>query len=263
MAYSDGNPVGVARGVVGSAVDALIRWLPLAIVVALWAFASGRIVSTTFLPPPVAVFTEAAARTTNPEFLWDLTVSLYRVAIGLGLAILIGVTVGVSMAWSDTIEDLIDVPLTITYPIPKSALVPLSILWFGSGTQTVLFVIFLGSILPVVLNSYNAADKVDENLIRSARMMGTSDRDLLRNVIYPASIPAIFTGIRQAIPISFIVLINGELLAADVGIGASILSFGQLGLYEPMFAIIILFSIVAYVAVRLFERIRDRVLVWH
>jgi hypothetical protein len=116
MAYSDGSSVGVAQGVVGSAVDALIRWLPLAIVVALWAFASGRVVSTTFLPPPMAVFAEAASRTTNPEFLWDLTVSLYRVAIGLGLAILMGVTVGVSMAWSEKF------PATAVPMSPKSIL---------------------------------------------------------------------------------------------------------------------------------------------
>lgn len=263
MAYSDRELVGVVQEVAEETVATVVRWLPLAIVVALWAFASGRFVSPTFLPSPALVFTEAWNYATNPEFLYNLGVSLYRVGIGLGLSIVIGVTVGVSMAWSDSIENLIDVPLTITYPIPKSALVPLAILWFGSGTQTVLFVVFLGSILPIVLNSYNAANNVDENLIRSAMMMGVSDRDILRKIIYPASIPAIFTGIRQAIPISFIVLINGELLAADVGIGSMILRFGQLGLYEPMFAIIILFSIVAYVAVRVFEWIREKVLVWH
>lgn len=263
MSYSDSGTVRIVEETAETIAGTLIRWLPLGIVVLFWWFASGRIVSTTFLPSPIIVFENALDWTTHPEFLLNLGMSLYRVALGLGLSIVIGVTVGVSMAWSDTIEDLIDVPLTITYPIPKSALVPLSILWFGSGTQTVLFVIFLGSILPIVLNSYNAANKVDENLIRSAQMMGTSERDMLRRIIYPASIPAIFTGIRQAIPISFIVLINGELLAADVGIGSMILRYGQLGLYEEMFAVIILFSIVAYVVVRLFERIRDRVLIWH
>ena len=123
-------------------------------------------------------------------------------------------------------------------------------------------IVFLACLLPIVLNSYNAAGAVDQNLIWSARMMGTSERQLLWKVVMPASIPEIMTGIRQAMPISFIALVSAELIAADQGIGYLIISFGNLGIYDSMFAVIVIFSAVSYVGVRGFEFLEERALVW-
>lgn len=249
--------------------EAGFRWFPLVILLGLWELASGWAVGAQVLPPPSVVFLRLSGMLV--ESVWplrlgdvfsDLLISLYRVVWGLGLSIAVGVLLGIGMARSESAENFFEVFLAMLYPIPKTALVPLAILWLGRGTETAVLIIFLACLLPIILNSYNAARQVDQSLIWSARMMGTSDRDLLRKVIIPDTIPEIITGIRQAIPIAFIALTGAELIGASEGMGAIILEAGQLGTYPRMFGAIVIISSVSYVALRGFTRLEERVIVW-
>lgn len=251
------------RTVVTGVGDLLVRWLPLAIVTVLWEFSSGKYVSEAVLPGPRIVFEVTVDLIVTGDIISSLRLSLWRVAVALLLSVIVGVLLGIGMARSDPIEDVFDLFLALLYPVPKVAFVPLAILWFGVGTQAVVFIIFLACLLPVVLNSYNAADAVEDELVWSARMMGSSDRTIFWKVIIPAASPGIMTGIRQAIPISFIALIAGELLASDRGFGFEILQSGQLGNYPRMFAFILIISVVAYIAVWAFERAEKRVMAWN
>lgn len=240
----------------------VVEWIPLGIVVVLWAVASGTVVSEAVLPDPVSVGVTLVDLLVSGTVLPHLGVSLYRVTIGLTLSIAVGVLLGIGMARSDPVENFFDVFLAMTYPIPKTALVPLAVLWLGTGSSSAILIVFLACLLPIVLNSYNAAGSVDRNLVWSARMMGTDGWRLLAKVVVPATIPEILTGIRQAIPIAFIALVSAELIAAREGIGHLILTSGQIGNYPTMFANIVLISAVAYVAVRGYEVTRARVLRW-
>ena len=262
MSYADIRGLAGLPGPVATVLGFVIRWIPLVILVVLWELASGPIVPRAVLAPPTAVFGRIAVLVSTGEVLPHLFVSLFRVALGLALAIAFGVLVGVGMARIQSVENFFDIFLTLIYPVPKTALVPLAILWLGSGTKTAALIVFLACLLPIVLNSYNSAAAVDQNLIWSAKMMGTSERELLRKVVIPASIPEIMTGIRQAMPISFIALVSAELIAADEGIGYLIISYGNLGIYDSMFAVIVIFSTVSYVGVRGFELLEERALVW-
>ena len=246
------------RGIVRTVVD----WLPLGIVVVFWELVSGWFVAEAVLPPPVAVAGKIIELGVSGEVFSHLFVSLFRIAVGLGLSIAVGVLLGIGMARSDPVENFFDVFLSMTYPIPKTALVPLAILWLGVGTQAAILIVFLACLLPIVLNAYNAAGEVNRNLVWSAKMMGTDGRSLLYKVIIPASIPEIMTGIRQAVPIAFIALVSAELVASNQGIGFLILSSGQIGNYSTMFANIVIISAIAFAAVRGFEELRERVLVW-
>lgn len=240
----------------------VVEWFPLVIFALLWELASGWAVAESILPPPSIVLVTTLEMLVSGAVLSDLFISGYRVAWGLALSIAVGVLLGVGMARSDSVENFFDVFLALLYPIPKTGLVPLALLWFGRGTQTAIFIIFLACLLPIVLNSYNAARTVDQSLIWSARMMGTSERRILRKVVVPATIPQIVTGIRQAIPIAFIALTGAELIGASEGMGAIILEAGQLGTYPRMFAAIVLISAMAFVALRGFDRFERRVFVW-
>lgn len=251
------------RSVVTGLGELVVRWIPLGIVVVLWDLSSGYFVSEAVFPPPAKVFDVMVTLTTSGEIVPILQVSLWRVVYGLSLSVGVGILLGIGMARSNTIENIFDVFLALLYPLPKVALVPLAILWFGVGTQSVVFIIFLACLLPVIINTYNAASTIDEELIWSARMMGSSDRRLFIRVVFPAATPGIMTGIRQAIPISFIALIAAELLTADRGIGFKILQSGQLGNYTRMMAYILLISIVAYIATWAFEGAERRVMAWN
>ncbi len=260
MALVDRVP---ADGVVRSGAEAVFRWVPLGILIGLWSLISGRVVPTEVLSPPLEVFARIVTLLANGDILFHLGLSLVRTGIGLALGIVVGVALGISMARSEPIENAFHVILKILYVTPKVALVPLAILWLGIGTQTTVLVIFLATLLPIVTNTYNAAEDVDEKILWVARMMGTSDRNVLRRVVFPATIPQILTGIRQAVPIAFIALVGAELVASDAGIGSLVMRYGQLGDYPSMFAVIIVFSTVAYFSVRAFERVRGGVLVWN
>jgi ABC-type nitrate/sulfonate/bicarbonate transport system permease component len=237
-------------------------WLPLIVVTVLWEYASGTAVPAKVLPPPTTVVGAIQTQLATGEVFSHLFVSLYRIGAGLGLSIAFGVLLGIGMARVDPVEDFFEVLLALTYPIPKTALVPLAILWLGVGTQTAVLIVFLACLLPIVLNAYNAAQNVDQNLVWASKMMGTSSRKRFLKVVIPATIPEILTGIRQAVPIAFIALVSAELIASNQGIGYLILTAGQVGNYSQMFANIVIISAVAYFAVRGFELLRERVLVW-
>lgn len=240
----------------------VVEWFPLVLLGILWELASGTVVPVSILPPPSAVLGITVEMVRSGEILGHTAISLYRVAWGLGLSVALGVTVGVGMARWQRVEDFFDVLLALLYPIPKAALVPLAILWLGSDTQIAVLIIFLACLLPIVLNAYNAATDVDENLIRSARMMGTSDRALVWKVVVPDTVPEILTGVRQAIPFAFIALVSAEFIAGDRGLGFEILRHGQIGNYPSMFAVVVLVSGLAYVMVRSFEVLREYAVSW-
>ena len=244
------------------AVEFVIRWFPLVIVAVLWELSSGWFVAESILPGPIAVFTQWGHMLADGGLLVHLGISLYRVSIGITLSISVGVLLGVSMARSTSVENFFDVFLALLYPVPKTALVPLSLLWLGRGTGTAILIIFLACLLPVILNSYNAARSVDQSLIWSAQMMGTSNRRILWKIIIPDTIPQIVTGIRQAIPIAFIALTGAELIGASDGVGYLILDYGSLGIYPQMFGALLTISLTAFFALRGFDYIERKVFVW-
>lgn len=262
MSYPDIRTLDVVPGRLRAMIEFVIRWLPLVIVTGLWELISGLVVAREVLPPPSEVLLITAEITISGQIIPHLLISLYRITLGLGLSIVIGVLLGIGMARSRPVENFFDIFLALTYPIPKTALVPLAILWLGVGTETAVLIVFLACLLPIILNSYNAAKNVDQNLVWSAQMMGTSKRRILWKVVIPDTIPEIITGIRQAIPFAFIALVSAELIASDRGIGHEILRHGQIGNYPSMFAVIVIISAVAYISVRGFELLKTRMLVW-
>ena len=262
MRYATSRSIEVLPTPVQGVVNTIIDWIPLGIVVLVWELVSGGIVATDVLPAPATVGAEIVELFVSGEVFSHLFISLFRVGVGLGLSILVGVLLGVGMARSDPVENFFDVFLSMTYPIPKTALVPLAILWLGVGTKTAILIVFLACLLPIVLNAYNAAENVDQNLVWAAQMMGTDERSILYKIVFPATIPEIMTGVRQAVPIAFIALVSAELIASNAGMGYLILTSGQIGNYPTMFANIVIISAVAFVAVRAFEEARGRLLVW-
>lgn len=240
----------------------VLEWIPIAIVAGLWEFASGTVVQRTILPPPSAVGTATWELLSTGEIIPHLQVSLYRIAIGLGLSIVVGVLLGVGMARSKPIENVFEMFLALVYPIPKAALVPLAILWLGVGTETAILIVFLACLLPIVMNSYNAAQDIDRNLIWSAQMMGVPSWQIPLRVVIPATIPSILTGIRQAIPIAFIALVSAELIASNQGVGFEILRYSQVGAYTLMFAVLVIISLAAFFTVRGYEWAERRLVRW-
>src|SRR5262249_7844762 len=161
-----------------------------------------------------------------------------------------GVLLGFAMATSRPAERFFDPIVSLLYPLPKTALVPLTMVWLRVPDKAAILAIFLAGLLPGWGNTHHGARTGGPLLNWSARRRGTPSRRLFARVVIPASLPYIWNGLRIALPISFIVVISVELVASKVGIGNLINGYGALGVYDYMFATILVFVAVAFVCDR-------------
>jgi NitT/TauT family transport system permease protein len=234
-------------------VNSLIRWLPLVLLAALWEVVPRLgIVDPQYFPPLSATIGAFIALTASGDLPAALGASMLVLVAGLGLAIIIGVPLGVLMAWRKRLDLMVHPLVRITYPLPKSALIPVLIIWFGFGAGAKISSVFLGCLLPVVISAYNGAKGVDHILMWSARAAGANHREVLRDVVLPAALPEILAGIRNALGLSFVLLVAAELIIGQTGFGFLIGFLGDGGLYRGMFATVLTVAAIGFIADRLF-----------
>ncbi|MBI3091879.1 MAG: ABC transporter permease [Candidatus Tectomicrobia bacterium] len=267
---------------VRSTIVVLWRYAPIFILLAAWQMASElKFVPDSLLPSFFDVvhrwleFLADGEIAKSGTFLWDAVrsffastvvtntaASMWRGMVGLGLSIILGVTLGIAMAWFQKLRDFFEPIVMISYPIPKPALIPIFIIWLGLGHISKIAVIFAGCLIPIVISAFNGARGVDRYLIWSARNMGTREGKLLWRVVVPASLPDILSGIRMALAISFILLVSSEMLAAKSGLGFLIFFLGESGEYAGMFAAVLTITLLGFFADRAYLTIMRRILIW-
>jgi ABC-type nitrate/sulfonate/bicarbonate transport system permease component len=201
--------------------------LALAAFLLLWQTASvtgmfGRMspeYSLFLLPPPKVVFL-ALAEMIRTGYLWDnLSISIVRVMIGFALSVFIGLPLGIGMAISPTVNNLAEPFVRIFSPIPGVAWVPLAILWFGLGDEAAIFIITVGAIFPILLNTMQGVHDVDTHLVDAARMMGATRWQVIRRVMLPSLVPYLVTGFRTGLGYAWRVVIAAEMVGVPKGIG--------------------------------------------
>ena len=242
---------------------AILRFLPVVVAIALWQIVVDlKFVNREFLPS----FSDAAAAlfqmTVNGEIILNLFVSLYRALSGLAIGALLGVCIGLLMATSDRADRFFGPLVATTYSLPKAALVPLFILWFGIGDLTNILTVVLACLLPVIVSTYHGVKAVPPVLVWSARAMGTPSHTILWRVLLPASLGSILTGSRIALSFCFVLTISAEMIAAKIGIGKLIFIYGESGAYSFMFGGLMAVVMVAYVADRLLVAATHHLLRW-
>lgn len=179
-------------------------------------------------------------------------ISFWRQFAGFASSCVLGTAIGVGMARIDWVRTVFRPIVTFLYPMPKSALIPILLLWFGIGHMSKIAAIFLGCLLPVVTSAYNGARGVEPQLIWSARSLGSSNTAILWKIILPAALPEILSGIRIALSISWLLLVSAELLISRSGLGYLISYTGEAGDYPSMFAAILVVVIIGFAADRIF-----------
>jgi ABC-type nitrate/sulfonate/bicarbonate transport system permease component len=188
--------------------------------------------------------------------------SLYRAGLGLALAVGVGAALGIAMASWRPLDVLAGPLVELLYPMPKSALIPVTVLWLGFGDGSKILLIFLGCMLPVTLGAFNGARGADRVLIWSARSMGAGRVRVLRDVVLPSALPELLNGIRTALALAFILLVSSELIVAQQGLGYLIGFLGASGAYEGMFAVVLTVAMLGFVADRAYGVLVRRALQW-
>jgi NitT/TauT family transport system permease protein len=241
----------------------LNRYLPLVLLAVFWEVAARlELVSSSALPPLSDVVVSWIDLIKTGELVGNTGASLYRAAMGLLLAIVIGTVLGIGMAWSKPINVLLSPIVEIFYPLPKSALIPVTAIWLGFGDGSKILLILLGCMLPVTIGAFNGARGCDRMLLWSARSMGASRLRVLRDVVLPSAMPELLNGIRTALALAFILLVSSELIVAQKGFGYLIGSLGANGSYEAMYAVVFTVAFLGFAADRIYQTIVQRVLIW-
>jgi taurine transport system permease protein len=155
--------------------------------------------------------------------------SLKRVLIAFVFAILLGVLLGVGLGWNKTFRAIINPVFELLRPIPPIAWIPLIILWFGIGELPKIVIVFIGSFVSIVLNTYAGIKDIDPLIINAGRVLGANKRQLLFEVALPATIPAILAGIRTALSSGWMCVVAAEMIAARKGVGFLIVQGQQSG----------------------------------
>jgi ABC-type nitrate/sulfonate/bicarbonate transport system permease component len=241
----------------------LVRYLPLLILALAWeAAARLGLVSSLALPPLSKVAAAFIDLARDGELITNGLASLYRAAAGLGLAIVIGAALGIAMAASRVFDALVGPLVELFYPMPKSALIPVTVLWLGFGDGSKILLIFLGCMLPVTLGAFNGARGADRVLIWSARSMGAGRLRVLRDVVLPSAMPELLNGIRTALALAFVLLVSSELIVAQKGLGYLIGFLGSSGAYEGMFAVVLTVAMLGFLADRAYQAFMRSALRW-
>ena len=243
--------------------NAVLRYVPLLIVAAAWEAASRLgLVSSLALPPLSDVIASWIDLLRDGDLLTNAGPSLYRLAAGLALAIVVGTLLGLGMAWWKPVNVVLAPVVEIFYPLPKSALIPVTAIWLGFGDGSKILLIFLGCMIPVTIAAFNGARGCDRMLLWSARSMGASRLRVLWDVVLPGAMPELLNGIRTAIALSFILLVSSELIVAQRGFGYLIGSLGANGSYEAMYAVVFTVAFLGFAVDRLYQMLVQRVLIW-
>lgn len=175
------------------------------------------------MPTPVEVAQKIIEITVHPiskaTLPVHILVSLGRVLIAFALASVLGVLFGVAMGWYRTAHDIVWPVFEIIRPIPPIAWIPLIILWCGIGETSKVIIVFIGAIVPIILNTYAGICQVDPMLLKAAKTVGASDVATMFEVVLPASLPSIVAGMKTALSTGWMCVLAAEMVVAKQGVG--------------------------------------------
>jgi ABC-type nitrate/sulfonate/bicarbonate transport system permease component len=243
-----------------------LRWPGFALValcLLLWQFASTNgWVDAVSLPRVTTILATLAADFANGTIPAEIGPSLRRVLLGLSLAIVAGVPLGLMMGVNRLAYRLLEPITELIRPIPSAAYIPVAILLLGLGDAMRLTVIFLACVFPILLNTYSGVAGVDGDLIDTGRTLGTPRLSILRKIVFPASLPSVLTGIRISLCIAFIVTVTSEMVAGNNGLGYFIIDRQQSFHVSEVFAGILTLGVLGYLLNLIFLMLERYLLRW-
>jgi ABC-type nitrate/sulfonate/bicarbonate transport system permease component len=255
-----GTIVRAVRAIAG----AFLRTTPIMILAIAW---EGLAASGTVTPFQLPRLSAVLARIWTDALAGDLALNtaltLYRGLLGFAIAAVAGVILGAAMSRNAGVHWLFDPVVSVGFPMPKIAFLPVMMLWLGVYDASKIAMVVLDAIFPVVTATIAGIAGVDRHLLWSARNMGASERDVLWEIMLPAALPQIITGLQVALPIALIVAVVAEMLMGGYGLGGAMAHASRFADSKGVFAGIVEIAVVGYVLVKAIAFVRHRLLIWH
>jgi ABC-type nitrate/sulfonate/bicarbonate transport system permease component len=239
-------------------------WIALLVIAIGWeAFASSGAVTPFMLPKLSVVLERIWADLVSGELAHGLALTLYRSLAGFLIAALAGIALGLAVARNRLMRWLFDPLISVGFPMPKIAFLPVVTLWLGFYDVSKISMVVFDATFPVITATIAGVLAVERELLWSARNLGASEQALLRDIVLPAALPQIFTGLQVALPIALIVCIVAEMKMGGIGLGGSMITASRFADSPGVFAGILEIAVAGYVVVKLMAMLRKRLLAWH
>jgi NitT/TauT family transport system permease protein len=220
------------------------------------------IVERIYLPPLSEVIQALFSLLTTGELYKHISISVVRSAKGFGLAIAIGIPLGVLIGWNDAFAKNVDPLLQLFRQTSSLALLPAFILFLGIGETTKTVIIFWGSLWPILMNTIAGVRNTPPLLIKMSRSLGESQFGLIRKIILPSASPFIFTGLKLSASLSLVLLTAAEMVGANTGIGYLVLYSQQIFRVANVYASIVTIAIMGLLLNYVINRIEQHALYW-
>ncbi|MCC7275962.1 MAG: ABC transporter permease [Alphaproteobacteria bacterium] len=238
--------------------------LPVAAVLLLWeGLARAGIVSDFLLPRFTVVAGRIAEDAARGVLAIDIATTVVRALCGFAIAAVAGTTVGIAMVRSGWVRWFFDPIISVGFPTPKIALLPIFMLWLGLGDASKITMVAVACFFVIASNSFAGASGVDRQLVWSAKSLGASERAILTEIILPAATPQVVTGLQIALPIALIVTLVTEMILAGGGLGGQLLEAQRFADSVGIFAAIVEIAIAGTLLIHGVRLARRRLLRWH
>ena len=238
-------------------------WVAVAVVLGLWELGCwlGNI-NSLYLPRPSQIVASMVKLFVAENLVLDLGWTLWRIFAGCAIGVVAGILMGVWMATSPRVAAIADVFIAALYPLPKVTLIPLLVIWLGTGGPFMLTISALGAFFPVVINTLLGVRQCDPGLVLAARDLGANQRQIVRRVLIPSAVPSIFAGVRLGLGVSIILVVAAEMVVGRTGLGARLFLAGQVLNTEDVFAVLVVLATLGIVVTKLQDMVDERLARW-
>ena len=241
-----------------------ISWLTPVAVLVLWeVFARAGLLAPQVLPAPSSVLAKAGELIADGELPANLLASVKRAAMGFALGGSIGLGLGLAVGLSRVAEALLDRSIQMARAVPFLAILPLVIVWFGIGESGKIFLIALGTAVPLYLNTVLGVRQVDAKLLEMTDVVGLNRADSIRWVVLPGALPSILAGLRLSLTTAWLALVIAETMGADAGIGFMATNAREFLQTDVIVLVVIIYAAIGIICDLITRLLERRLLRWH
>jgi ABC-type nitrate/sulfonate/bicarbonate transport system permease component len=243
---------------------ALARFVPIGAILLAWELVTRTgLVNPNVFPPVSEIGLRWLAMFANGSIFTPLIDTLWRACAGLALAIIVGVPLGILMGRVRAAEWFFEPLFSFAFPLPKIALIPLFVQWFGLFDLSKVMLIFIDCLFPIVIFTYHGAKGVSQVYLWSAQARGAGRWRILHRVVLPMSLASIYDGVQVAVVVALLVAVVSEMVSGGSGLGQTMIRAYRYGDVRTAFATLLTISLIGAALYRLAQAVRGRLLFWH
>jgi NitT/TauT family transport system permease protein len=245
--------------------EAILPTLSVVLFLAAWEiFVRWRGIPPIYLPAPSLIAVYLWRMIVDGTMEYHLGVTLLRIFAGFLLAAVTGIAVGLLMGMSRMVARIADTWIAALYPLPKISLIPLLIIWLGTGEAYRIVISAITAFFPIVISTYAGIRQADRGLIKAARDLGANTRQIQLKVVVPAAMPSILAGLQLGMGVTIILIVAAEMIggSSQSGMGYLLINSGQVMETEKVFASLVVLAVMGAVIIKLQQWIDRRVAPW-